>query len=40
MATDIKQVLDSMEHALKLQIQANAERRSAQAAREEKSKKN
>ncbi len=36
MATDIKQVLDSMEHALKLQIQANAERRSAQAAREEK----
>ncbi len=36
MATDIRQVLDSMEHALKLQIQANAERRSEKAAREEK----
>ncbi|MCI8300891.1 MAG: hypothetical protein HFI69_11240 [Lachnospiraceae bacterium] len=36
MATDIRQVLDYMEHALKLQIQANAERRSEKAAREEK----
>ncbi len=36
MATDIRQVLDSMEHSLKLQIQANAERRSERAEREEK----
>lgn len=36
MATDVKTVLDSMENALRLQIQANAERRSAKAEREEK----
>lgn len=36
MATDIKTVLDSMENALRLQIQANTERRSARAEREEK----
>lgn len=35
MATDIRTVLDSMENALRLQMQANAERRSARAEREE-----
>lgn len=33
--TDITQVLDSMENALRLQIQASAERRAAKAQREE-----
>ncbi len=34
--TDMKKMLDSMEHALKTQIYANAERRSKRAEREEK----
>lgn len=33
--TDITKVLDSMENALRLQIQAGAERRAAKAEREE-----
>ena len=33
--TNITQVLDSMENALRLQIQAGAERRAAKAAREQ-----
>ncbi|MCI9446459.1 MAG: hypothetical protein HFH36_03520 [Lachnospiraceae bacterium] len=33
--TDITQVLDSMENALRLQIQAGADRRAAKAEREE-----
>ncbi|NBH12895.1 hypothetical protein D3Z36_01515 [Lachnospiraceae bacterium] len=36
MATDMKQAIDSLENALKLQIQANTERRAAKAEREEK----
>lgn len=36
MSVDINNVLDSMENALRLQIQANAERRSAKAEQEEK----
>lgn len=36
MSADINNVLDSMENALRLQIQANAKRRSAKAEQEEK----
>ena len=36
MATDMRQVLDSMENALRLRIQADAERRSANAEQKEK----
>ena len=35
MKTAQTQIFDSMEHALRMQIQANAERRSARAEREE-----
>ena len=35
MATDMRQVLDSMENALRLRIQADTERRSADAAEKE-----
>lgn len=34
--TDIKQVMDSMENSMRLQIQANSERRAAKAEQEEK----
>lgn len=36
METDMKKVLDSMENSLRLQIQANAERRAQKAQQEEK----
>lgn len=36
METGMKKVFDSMENALRLQFQANAERRAAKAEREEK----
>ena len=36
MATDMRQVLDSMENALRLRIQADAERRSTNAEQKEK----
>ncbi len=36
MVSDINKVLDSMENALRLQIQANAERRSEKAEQKEK----